>query len=152
MDSDPNSFAQANARVVVVLDTNIVLDLFLFNDEAARPLRDLIAANAIQWLATPPMRIELERVLGYPQIVPRLAFYQLGPADVLEKFDQHTHTVPVAPKALITCTDSDDQCFIDLAVQHSASLISKDREVLKMKKRMAACGARVGRTLAETTA
>ena len=145
-----NLFARANEKVVV--DTNIVLDLFVFNDEASRPLRDLLDAGTIQWLATAPMRVELERVLGYPQIVPRLAFYQLSPADVLEKFDQHTDIVPIAAKALICCADPDDQCFIDLAVQHQARLISKDREVLKMKKRLAAHGARTGRTLAETTA
>lgn len=154
MDSDPNSFADsfAPATEAVVIDTNIVLDLFVFNDEAARPLRDLLDAHAIHWVATAAMRIELERVLGYPQIVPRLVFYRLSRADVLDKFDQHTRLVPVAPKAPITCTDPDDQCFIDLAVQHKASLISKDREVLKMKKRLASCGARAGRTLAEATA
>jgi putative PIN family toxin of toxin-antitoxin system len=150
LDSDPNSFAPHEDKVVI--DTNIVLDLYLFNDEAIRPLRNLIAANAIQWLATPPMRIELERVLGYPQIVPRLAHHQLSPADILEQFDLHTLIVQVAPKASITCADPDDQCFIDLAIQHQSRLISKDREVLKMKKRLAALGARAGRTLAETTA
>ncbi len=145
MDSDPNS-CPSGATQAVILDTNIVLDVFVFNDEDAQPLRDMLASGAMTWIATQPMRTELERVLGYPQIVPRLAFYQLTAAEVLGKFDRHTRIVPVAPKALISCTDRDDQCFIDLAIQHKARLISKDRAVLKMKNRLATYGARAGKT------
>ncbi|RYX95601.1 MAG: putative toxin-antitoxin system toxin component, PIN family [Comamonadaceae bacterium] len=132
------------SAVSVVLDTNIVLDVFVFADEAAQPIRDLLEAQSVDWIATPPMRSELERILGYPQIVPRLVFYRLTASDVLASFDRHARIVPVAPKALITCTDPDDQCFIDLAVQHKARLVSKDRAVLKMKKRLAAYGAVAG--------
>jgi len=122
----------------LVIDTNIVLDLFVFDDAAAKPLRIAIEAGAIDWLATPAMRIELERVLGYPQIVPRLTFYGLKAVDVLDAFDKHTRLVAVAPKAGPTCSDADDQCFIDLAVAHRVPLLSKDRAVLTMRKRLAA--------------
>ena len=57
----------------LVLDTNIVLDVFVFNDPAAQPVRDGLAAGQLDWIATQAMRVELERVLSYPQIVPRLA-------------------------------------------------------------------------------
>ena len=40
----------------LVLDTNIVLDLFVFRDAAARELRDAIRAGHVQWLATAAMR------------------------------------------------------------------------------------------------
>ena len=59
----------------VVLDTNIVLDVFVFNDAACAPLKAALEAGELNWLATPPMRDELARVLTYPQIVPRLKFY-----------------------------------------------------------------------------
>jgi predicted nucleic acid-binding protein len=58
----------------VVLDTNIVLDVFVFSDAAAIPLRQALVDGTLDWLATQPMRDELARVLAYPKIVTRLAF------------------------------------------------------------------------------
>ena len=127
----------------IVIDTNIVLDLFVFNDAATPPLKARLSAGELDWLATVPMRIELARVLAYPQIVPRLAFYQLNADDVLAAFDQHTRVVDVAPKAPVTCADADDQKFIDLAVAHRAMLLSKDKAVTSMKKRLLAHGVQV---------
>lgn len=126
----------------IVLDTNIVLDVFVFADEAARPLLPALEAGRLQWLATAAMREELERVLSYPQIAPRLAYYALQPQDVLARFDQHARLVDVPAKAPVTCSDPDDQKFIDLAVARSAMLLSKDRAVLSMKKRLAAWSVR----------
>ncbi len=124
----------------VVLDTNIVLDLYVFKDPATFALHAALESGSYQWIATQPMRDELARVLAYPQIVPRLAFYQLTATDVLAKFDQFAQAVPVAPKASVTCKDGDDQKFIDLAVQHQAALLSKDNAVLCMSKRLLALG------------
>jgi putative PIN family toxin of toxin-antitoxin system len=122
----------------LVLDTNIVLDVFVFNDPASQRLKDALASPALQWIATLPMRDELERVLAYPQIVKRLAYYQLKPAQVLAQFDARVQPVEVAPKARVTCKDPDDQKFIDLAVAHQATLLSKDHAVLCMAKRLLA--------------
>ncbi|MDB5966100.1 MAG: hypothetical protein JWQ72_2600 [Polaromonas sp.] len=129
-------------RQPVVLDTNIVLDLFVFSDAAAMPLKKALEAGELEWLATQPMRDELARVLGYPQIVPRLAYYKLSAEQVLAGFDRHVHLVDVAPKATLTCSDADDQKFIDLAVARQALLLSKDRDVMSMAKRLAARGIR----------
>ena len=127
---------------VVVLDTNIVLDVFVFNDLAAEPVRQALAKQQLDWLATQPMRDELARVLAYPKIAIRLAFYKLTAGDVLAKFDQHARLVPVALKASLTCSDADDQKFIDLAVQHQALLLSKDKDIVSMRKRLLAQGVR----------
>jgi putative PIN family toxin of toxin-antitoxin system len=126
----------------IVLDTNIVLDVFVFNDPAAEPVRQALAKLELDWLATQPMRDELARVLAYPKIAARLNFHQLSAASVLAKFDQHARIVDIAPKASVTCSDADDQKFIDLAVQHQALLLSKDRAVISMKKRLLAHGTR----------
>jgi putative PIN family toxin of toxin-antitoxin system len=123
-------------RAPIVIDTNIVLDLLVFNDAAALPLKAALAAGTVDWLATQPMRDELERVLAYPQIVPRLAFYQLVAADVLAGFNHSARLVGVAPKASLRCSDADDQKFIDLAVTHKALLLSKDKAIVSMKKRL----------------
>jgi putative PIN family toxin of toxin-antitoxin system len=129
-------------KPLVVLDTNIVLDLFVFNDAASSPLKTALGAGELDWLATPPMRDELARVLDYPQIVPRLKFYQLTAEDVLAAFDRHARITAVPDKASITCSDADDQKFIDLAVAHQALLLSKDQHVLSMRKRLLAQGIR----------
>ena len=124
----------------IVLDTNIVLDLFVFNDALAQPLRSGLQSGAVRWIATAPMREELARVLAYPKIVQRLQFYQRTAAEVLQHMDTLAHTVGVAPKACVTCKDADDQKFIDLAVAHQAQLLSKDQAVLCMQKRLLALG------------
>ena len=131
----------------LVLDTNIVLDVFVFNDAAAQPVRDGLAAGQLDWIATPAMRVELERVLGYPQIVPRLAFYQLSAANVLAHFDARARLLPVPAKAPVTCSDADDQMFIDLAVAQRSTLLSKDKAVTSMAKRLLALGVDVKKAL-----
>ena len=128
----------------LILDTNIVLDVFVFSDAAALPVRQGLQAGRLRWIATAPMREELARVLAYPQIVPRLAFYGLDASGVLAAFDRHATLVEVAPKADITCKDPDDQKFIDLAVAHQARLLSKDKAVLCMQKRLVARAAWAG--------
>ena len=121
----------------LVLDTNIVLDVFVFADEVAKPLLTALTEGRVHWVATLAMRDELARVLDYPQIVPRLAYYELASGDVLAAFDRHAQVVEAPPKAPVTCSDPDDQKFIDLAVARQALLLSKDRAVLSMKKRLA---------------
>ena len=121
---------------VVVLDTNVVLDLFVFQDPATTSLKQALHNGAILWISTSDMRIELDRVLAYAHIVPRLAFYQVTATDILAKFENFAQLNPVAPKASVTCKDPDDQKFIDLAVQHQATLLSKDNAVLCMAKRL----------------
>ena len=139
MESDPN-FPPQPEKKALVLDTNIILDLYVFNDPATTDLRHAIEAGQLQWLATLPMRDELERVLTYPQIMKSLHHHQTDAAVVLAQFDAHSTAVAIAPKASVTCKDPDDQKFIDLAVAHSAFLLSKDRAVLCMAKRLAALG------------
>ena len=128
----------------IVIDTNIILDLFVFGDPMAAPLRQQLDAGTLGWVATQPMRDELERVLAYPQIVPRMDFYGRSAAEVLGHFDRLVRRVEVAPKTTATCKDADDQKFIDLAVAHGARLLSKDRAVLCMKKRLLALGVLAG--------
>ena len=150
LDSDPACldpvwpadpiFPSAHEGRTVVLDTNIVLDLFVFKDPAANALRLALQSGKIRWLATPAMRDELARVLAYRHITPRLAYYLLAASDVLAQFDRHARIEPEAARASALCKDPDDQRFIDLAVFHGAILLSKDNAVLCMHKRLLALG------------
>ena len=100
----------------------------------------MIWKRRLRWLATAPMRDELERVLDYPQIAKRRAFYQITPAQVMAQFDGLAQLTGVPAKAPVTCKDPDDQKFIDLAVCHKALVLSKDQAVLCMAKRLLALG------------
>jgi predicted nucleic acid-binding protein len=124
----------------VILDTNIVLDLWVFDDPASAPLRASVESGDAPWLTTASMREELARVLDYPHIARRLQNRSLTADAVLNHFDHYASLQPDAPKAPYACKDPDDQKFIDLAVHHGAALHSKDAQVLCMKNRLARCG------------
>ncbi len=132
----------------VVLDTNVVLDLLIFDDPLVPPLRALLAQGRLRWIADPAQRVELERVLHYSQIAPRMAHYGKTAAGVLAAFDAGVQYVDAAPRIRFVCTDPDDQHFLDLAVAHRALLVSKDKAVLKLRKRVALLGATVGNQVA----
>ena len=121
----------------LVLDTNVVLDLLVFTDPQVQPVAQGLAAGSLHWLATAAMREELVRVLDYPKLAPRVACHRGGAGAVLDDFDRHARLVDAPAKASVTCGDPDDQKFIDLAVAHQCLLLSKDREVLRMSKRLA---------------
>ena len=131
--------------VTLVLDTNVVLDLFIYEDPATLPLRAALADPQTRWLATSVMREELRRVLAYPQVVKRLEARALTAEAVLGAFDARAQLADTAPKAPYACKDADDQKFIDLAVAHTAVLLSKDKAVLSMAKRLAKLGVAVSR-------
>ena len=138
---DPAEVETAEACVTRrVIDTNIVLDLWVFDDPASACLRQTLLNGHTRWLATTAMREELARVLDYPHIARRLSARALSADTVLGHFDRHAHLQPDAPKAPYVCKDTDDQKFIDLAVQHGAALHSKDAQVLCMKNRLLRVG------------
>jgi predicted nucleic acid-binding protein len=71
-----------------------------------------------------------------------MVVHQINAAQVLAQFDGQASLMESAPKASITCSDPDDQKFIDLAVAHKTTLLSRDRAVLCMAKRLLALDAR----------
>ena len=127
----------------IVLDTNIVLDLWLYLDPATPTLLEALTSKRVDWVATQTMRDELERVLTYPHIVLRMQRGGLVAVDVLAQFDRFTRLVPVADRAPYVCKDVDDQKFIDLACAYFCLLVSKDKAVLTMRNRLARIGVSV---------
>ena len=120
----------------VVVDTNVALDLLIFSDPRTAALRQLLAEGRLAWIATQVMRDELERVLAYPHIAERMDYYRVTAAQVLAAFDAQARLVEIAAKVAYVCKDADDQKFIDLAVAHRAIIVSKDKAVLCMRKRL----------------
>ena len=87
------------------------------------------------------MREELARVLAYPQIAKRLdRTVPCPPIPCWRTLTAMRSCSPMRPKPLTPAKTPTTRKFIDLAVQHTAALHSKDAQVLCMKKRLERCG------------
>jgi uncharacterized protein len=137
-----------------VLDTNVVLDLLHFDDPLARPLRQALEDGRLRCAVTDATLDELRRVLAYPGFAldaarqaALFAHYQALSARVevggaCAGVPHKRTTIHYGPKPVWSrmprCSDPDDQKFIELAAAAGAqSLISKDRAVLKLRRRCA---------------
>lgn len=118
-----------------VLDTNVVLDLFVWQNPEAMPLHDAITQGRIVCLSDNECLDELERVLAYPKLA-------LDPETRLRIFrnyvDRVEHPTP-RPffKIVPHCNDRDDQKFLVLAVHQRADiLLTRDKALLRLAKRV----------------
>lgn len=115
----------------LVIDTNIWLDLLVFDDPRAHPLRDALNAGRWQALGTEDMRDELAAVLRRPQFRQDEARQQ----QALARWDGLIQRQAVAPGCNLSCRDPDDRKFLDLAVTHRVDwLLSKDKALLAARK------------------
>lgn len=123
-------------KPLVVLDTNVVLDLLHFDDANARPLRLALEDGRVRCVVAEDTLEEWRRVLAYPEF----ALDITQQAAMLERY-QALSEMSVAfdgAPGLPRCSDPDDQKFIELAAAASAqALVSKDRAVLKLRRRCA---------------
>lgn len=123
-------------KPVLVLDTNVVLDLLHFDDAAARPLLRALDDGRVRCVVTDATLEEWRRVLAYPEF----ALDSMQRAARLARYQDLSDTAAglVADMALPRCSDPDDQKFIELAAAVPAQgLVSKDRAVLKLRRRCA---------------
>jgi predicted nucleic acid-binding protein len=126
--------------LILVLDTNVVLDWLLFADAAVAPLARLITTRQARWVATDAMHQELEHVLTRS----RSEVWQVASTGILTNWGRWVEPAVAQPPSLaqpLRCSDPDDQKFIDLALQvGAAALLSRDRAVLKLTRRAKAAG------------
>lgn len=119
-----------------VLDTNVVLDLLVFDDPQARPLREALATGRVRCAVSEATLEEWRRVLAYPEF----ALDALRQAELFASYERLA--VPLArlapPTALPRCSDPDDQKFLELAAAGASALVSKDRALLRLRRRCAA--------------
>ena len=117
----------------IVLDTNVVLDLFHWANTDAIPIMEALEAGAIQCFADERTLDELQRVLHYPQL-------KLTPEMIAERYARYSGLVQCIPPGeappLPRCKDKDDQKFLELAARCDANLlVSKDKALLKLSGR-----------------
>jgi putative PIN family toxin of toxin-antitoxin system len=123
----------------VVLDTNILLDIFVFNDERTLHLKKEFVNKTTHFIASQKTIDEFADVISRPlfklneQVQAAILAQWQSIADQQDDSD-------LAP-APWKCQDPDDQIFLDLAYQLRPSiLISKDNAVLQTASRAASEG------------
>jgi putative PIN family toxin of toxin-antitoxin system len=120
----------------VILDTNILLDIFVFNDERAANLKQAMVEQSIQVLTSQQMLEEFADVLSRP-LFKLKDESQAAIFTQWKSIAQQVDDSNLAP-APWSCQDPDDQIFLDLAYQFRPSiLISKDNAVLQIASRAA---------------
>lgn len=119
----------------IVLDTNAVLSLWMFEDPALIRLRAAIEEGAFTLFTRDDCLGELSRVLAYSQ------FKQTPErqAEIAAAYRARCTVVPAceAPVCeLPACLDRDDQKFLELARDSGArALLTRDKLVLKLGRR-----------------
>jgi uncharacterized protein len=135
----------------IVLDSNVWIDILVFDDPHTRPIRAALERGALHALIDARCLGELAYVLDYPQFVKRAVDKEAALATIArlaqlieahapeEQSQPHTQTQTQAHALpLPQCKDRDDQKFIELAHAAQADwLVSKDRAVLKLARRIA---------------
>ena len=124
----------------IVLDTNVCLDLLLFNDPAVATLAQALRSGELIAVANVGTRAEWRRVLAYPAL--RLDSKRQG--ELIDAFDVLVLDVAatLAAKSMTAdvplprCGDPDDQKFLELARDAGARwLLSRDRDLLGLATR-----------------
>ncbi|KFE72165.1 putative toxin-antitoxin system toxin component, PIN family [Hyalangium minutum] len=120
----------------VVLDTNVVLDLLVFDDPVSRPLAEALAQGSLIAWADAETLLELERVLT----LPIFKLDEVRQRDVYARYLSQVRQVPASIQEplpeLPRCRDRDDQKFLLLTARAGAAwLVSKDKRVLSLADR-----------------
>lgn len=121
----------------VVLDTNVLVSLYVFADSRFAPLREKVESGDWQALTGDACLEEFRRVLTYPMFdlsadrqQAALAAYQLRVQRIPALADG------AARADLPRCKDRDDQKFLELARDGKADwLVTADKALLKLARR-----------------
>jgi putative PIN family toxin of toxin-antitoxin system len=115
------------APLCLVIDTNLWLDMLVFDDPSTRRLAALLDPQAVAPLASDAMRAELAEVVDRDR-------FGLAPEQrrlLLARFDALVTPAPAAPDCRLPCRDPNDRKFLDLAVSRRVDwLLSRDKALL----------------------
>jgi uncharacterized protein len=132
-----------SAPTRLVLDTNVVIDWLVFDDPYMGPLRQAVLAGTVVVLTHELARAEFARVLAYPA----LKLTAERREDAFSRYSVQT-SIEVMPENFALnawqlpatfprCRDRDDDLFLALAHHTRATaLVTRDKALLKMRKRM----------------
>lgn len=128
--------APSAAPLRVVLDTNVLVSLYVFADSRFAPLRAQVDNGAWQAVTNESCFGEFRRVLAYPLFAlsaerqqEALAAYGASVTHIAAASSGATATLP-------RCKDRDDQKFLELARDSAADwLVTADKALLRLARR-----------------
>ena len=125
-----------NARLRLVLDTNVWLDWLVFDDPSIATIRAAVAAGRAEVFIDAACEAELERALGY-DLGKRAVDIAACIAESQRMARRIESVVKEAERArLPACRDPDDQKFLEAALAAGAAfLVTKDRALLDLARR-----------------
>lgn len=136
-DSAASPFAASSTMppLRVVLDTNVLLSLYVFADSRFAPLRARLERGEWRAVCSTPCLDEFRRVLGYPQ-------FKLDPAAQVAAYATYAERIELAaPRGMTAlpdlprCQDRDDQKFLEAARDGAAAwLVTADKALLKLAR------------------
>jgi putative PIN family toxin of toxin-antitoxin system len=116
----------------VVIDTNVLLDFWVFDDPRARQLREALESGRIHGLRDGTTVDELAEVLSRP----RFGLEAVRQMALLREWDRLAFVEPAAGASPLRCADPLDQKFLDLAAAARADwLVTKDKALLKLARK-----------------
>ena len=104
-----------------MIDTNIVLDLFLFQDASQLLLHEALCERRLVWVATPAMQQELAYVLERESTQQQARKKGVATREVMQAMVNKVSWVAPAPVCTVRCKDRTDQGFVDLAFFHGTN-------------------------------
>jgi putative PIN family toxin of toxin-antitoxin system len=117
----------------VVVDTNVLLALWLFRDPVVEPLHAAFASGQLRPVRSTATDAEFAEVLARPELFSVEPERQLRLLEAWQAVATLAEASQVAPW---TCRDPLDQKFLDLAVSAGAGwLITRDRDLLKLARK-----------------
>jgi putative PIN family toxin of toxin-antitoxin system len=120
----------------VIFDTNVLLDIFVFNDFRAIHIKASLVDRQLKALATPKTIEEFADVISRP-------LFLLGQSTQEKILSEWRNLATIIQDETLSsapwqCQDPDDQVFLNLAyTSKPCLLLSKDNELLKLAKKAA---------------
>ena len=120
----------------VVLDTNVLVSLYVFADSRFAPLRARIESGEWQAITNEACLDEFRRVLSYPMFALPDGRQQGALAAYSACVTRLTGTPQPPVASLPRCADRDDQKFLVLARDSAAEwLVTADKALLRLARR-----------------
>ncbi len=137
-----------NRAPTLVLDTNVLLDLFVFDGPSVRALRAAIDSGSLRPLRSADCDAEFEQVLGRD----RFGLDMAARRQVLARWAQCSAPIARVAPTPLTCADPDDQKFLDAAFSAGADwLLTRDQALLGLARRAQVAGVRIAKPAAAMT-
>ena len=138
---DPPILAAVPTLPRIVIDTNVLLGLWIFSEPSLSSLRATLDDGTVTAVRCTETDGEFAEVLARPELL------DVDPARqqvVLESWRNRALLTKLTARAPWTCRDPLDQKFLDLSVSAGAgALLTRDRDLLKLAKKARRSGLQI---------